>query len=869
MGEVGHRGVAAPVVPVKFERAPLPGRAIRRPRLIDALDRIDAPFTLVVAGPGYGKTVAVNQWLNDAEAPIAWVSLDASDDAPARFWQYVAESICRSTGGVGSEALEMLAAEQHPDLVVSALLADLWQFARPLIVGLDDVHVLRSPSLLAELAGFIERAPGNVRIVATSRVDPQLPLGRWRVAGRLGEVRQTDLQFSPDEATALFAARDLPEIEPADVALLTERTEGWAAGLHLAVLSLRGRSDAHEYIQSSLAGDRGIVDYLLGEVLDLLSEEDRDLVLDLSILEDFDADLAVAVSRRPDAGQQVRSLEARSFFLLPVDDRGERYRFHQLLRELLVAELHWRAPGRAGQLHARAAAQLESVGGYREAAHHLVEAGEVEQAFRLIVEPAWELLDRGDVLAARQWLDLLPDGVVASDVDRMLAYLVVLMAAGRVEEVDRWIAHLEATRSIQDLDVVQQVQLAAVRSFVEMLRGDNHLSQLSLLHCLDLLGGGELSGPVLDRLGGLIVRHAIEDQRYEAAEWWLAAVRQSQSSSLVVRELLPATLAASLSLATGRPREAERLARQVVEVADAQQLGPVAPAAEARLVLAEVLLERGQFVEAEEQAALAAELMAERRFTLLEFRARRIAVEASTARFGPVSGLRVVEASRNALAQRTVGAELRAALDALEGRLSLLTDDQARARRLVDQLPPGNQRILLEARCDLHARDVDRALAGLDRLAATTTAERIEALLLRSHAETGPPALAAVRSAAEIAVADERRHTFLREGPVIVRLARRAHQEEPTAALAALIADVAPARGPAGDAAFSEPLSERELALLELLPTHLTYREMADDLCVSINTVKTYQKAVFRKLDSSKRSDAVAAARRAGLLEPL
>ena len=825
---------------------------------------MSAPFTLVVAGPGYGKTVVVNQWLNVSDTPVSWVSLDASDDRPEQFWQYVAESICRTTGGVGAESLMMLADEQHPDLVVAALLADLSGLTRPLIVGLDDVHVLRSPDLLVQLAAFIERAPAQVRFVATSRVDPQLPLGRWRVAGRLGEVRQDGLRFTADEAAELFAARGLADVEPADVALLVERTEGWAAGLHLAVLSLLGRPDAHDYIKSSLAADRGIVDYLIGEVLDLLGDDDRELVLDLSIIEDFDADLAVAVTGRGDAARRIRSLEARNFFLLPADDRGERYRFHQLLRELLTAELRWRTPGRTAQLHAAAAEHLESVGEFREAARHLVLAGRLEHAFSLIVEPAWELLDRGDVTAARQWLDLLPDGLIASDLDRTLAYLVLLTAAGRVEEVDRWIVRLE----VEDLSLLQQVQLFGVRAFVEVLRGDLRSSQLSLLRCLDLLGGGELSGPVLDRLGGLIVRHAIDDQRYDAAQWWLAAVRENQSPSLVVRDLLPTALAASLAFATGQPRDAERMARHVVEVADAQQLGPVAPAEEARVVLAEILLERGQFVEAEEQAALAAERMAERAFTLVEFRARRIAVEATTARFGAASGFRLLEASRRALEHRRLGAEVRTALDVLDARTSLLVGDRPRAERLIGGLPPDDQRHLVQARCQLLAGDAPQAIGTLEQMRTPTAAEQIEQLLLRAQADNGPSAHAAVRTAAELAVAYERRHSFLREGPAVLRLARRAQQEQPTDALAALLADVAPSRGPVGTAMFTEPLTDRELALLQLLPTHLTYREMADDLCVSINTVKTYQKAVFRKLESSKRSEAVATARRAGLLEP-
>jgi len=852
---------------VKFQLAPLSSNTVQRPRITRALSTATANFTLVTAGPGYGKTVAVRQWLSTETAPVAWVSLDPGDDSPARFWSSLAESLRRATGTIGDEALQMLAAEQDTGQVSVALLADLPRTAPGLIVVLDDAHVLRSPPLLAELGLFVERLPPQVRVVATSRVDPQLPLGRWRAAERMVEIRQRELRFTSDETSQLFAASDLAEIDSDDVDFLTDRTEGWAAGLQLAVLSLRHRSDAHDYIHSSLAGDRGLVDYLVGEVLDSLDDQDRDLILDLSILDDFDADLAVAVTGQPDAGVRIRSLESRNLFLLPADDRGERFRFHQLVRDLLAAELRWRDPGRSTGLHAAAAQHLELTGDPRRAAGHLLASGDVSRAYQLVVAPAFDLLDKGEVVAARQWLDLLPEGVLGEDADQILSHLVLLVAAGRCAEADRRAARLEADGTASTFTWLQQVQFAGIRTMLEYIRGDLLASKLWLLRCLELLGPLELRGPVLDRVGAMLVRHAIDDRHLDAATWWLAAMADHENESLVVREVLPTALRARLAFESDRLHDAERLSRHVVAVADEEQIGAVSPVGEARVVLAQVLLEHGRLSEADEQATIAAEELGRRRLTLGEVRARLVAVEVAAARFGPKSGRDLLEATRRVFEHRHLGTDLRQWLDAAECRLCLLDGDAVRARALLHALPTSNGQRLLAARAALQAGEVETVDEVLDGLESPSTRERVEALLLRARAASTATAIDQVREAAVLTIRGELLHTFLREGPDVVRLARRSAAGNPAPELRQLLEQVAPARGPVAPTAFIEPLASREIALLQLLPTHLTYGEIADQMCVSVNTVKTYQKALFRKLNASKRSDVVATARQAGLLD--
>jgi LuxR family maltose regulon positive regulatory protein len=866
VGELDPFGKGRPLVPAKFERAPLPRTTLRRPRVVEALAGSGAPITLVVAGPGYGKTVAVVEWLDGESTPTAWLSLDPADDDAAQLWRCVAAAVDRAVEGAGREALMMLADEQDPRHAASALLAGLWAAESPLLLVLDDLHVLRSPTVLDELASFLDGLPSTVRTVATSRVDPGLPLGRWRAEGRIAEVRRPELRFTAEEATELLELHGDVELAPPDLAVLADRTEGWAAGLQLALVSLRGRTDAHAYIQSSLLGDRAIVDYLIGEILESLAPEDQDLVLALSVLDDFDPELAVAVSGQPDAAARIRALEVRNLFLLPADDRGERYRFHQLLRELLAEELRWRTPGRDVQLHLAAAEHLESVGSRHEAARHLVRAGEIDRAFRLIVDPAWDLLDRGDVAAARGWLALLPEGVVGGDVDRNLDYLVLLTAAGRTDEADRRMASLERDGAFESLELVQHLNFLAMRGMLEYIRGDLEQSKLSILHCASLLGDGVRKGPALDRLGGMLVRHALDDHRCDIAEHWLLAMADHRNESVVIRDLLPTSLAARCHLQRGELDDAERLARHVVEVADTHHLAAVAPTGEARTVLAEVLLERGQLTDAAEQSAIAIEELAERRLTVAEIRARLVAVAVTTARFGPRSGLSMLQVGRQAYEHRYLGAEVRAMLDVAECRLRLLDGDLVGGRAVLAMLPAGNDRSLLEARCSILAGAREQAMAALAPVRWATPAHRVEALALQARASSGTYGFAWVREAAELAASEGCRHVFLREGPELLRLARRAEQVKPTPALAAVLASVAPARGQRVVAAFAEPLTEREHALLELLPTHLTYREMAAELCVSINTVKTYQKALFRKLHASTRSEAVSVARQAGLL---
>jgi LuxR family maltose regulon positive regulatory protein len=855
-----------PLVGTKFERAPAPSNAVARPRVAALLASSAAPFTLVVAGPGYGKTVVVGQWLDDQDGAVAWVSLDANDDGSAVFWRYVTEGIRRATGHVGTEALRMIEHEQAPYSVLSSLLSELVAATDELTVVLDDLHVIRSRAVLDELAFFIERLPRTVRVVALSRVDPALPLGRWRVSGGLTELRQQHLVFQTDEASALFGAELELAVDEDDVAFLNERTEGWAAGLQLAALSLRGREDPHEYIQSMLADDRLIADYLVGEVLDRLSESDRALVLDLAVLDDFDIELAAAVTGHRDVGDRVRSLESRNLFLLPVDQHRARFRFHQLLRELLQGELRWRAPDREALLHARAAEHLRSRGAIHEAVGHFVAAGQLDVAYELVAAPSWQNVDLGNLAAARHWLASFPPEFVERDPGRVLTHVLLLTASGRVDD-----AHslLRRFGDGSDADAAALArQRVALLTIVEYIRGDLEACRRAAQHCLDLIGDEPLAGAALDRVGGVLVRLAVDARDVPEAEHWIGRVGVPGSESLVLSDLLPGVLVARIALLAGRLSEAESTARRVLELAGRHEIRTVIPVGEAHMTLAAVLLETGRLPEAELHNTMAVEILAELGITMLEAEARLLAVTGATARFGPRAGLALLEVTRRAFGDRYLGPHIHERFNATECRLRLLTGDLTEAQGLLEDLPAGTDRDLLVARCFvLEGRfdDVARTLRDHDA-ARWTVAAQIEALTLLARSQPVTDANDHVRHAASLSMTHRCLHTFLREGPDLLRIARRAHRAAPSAEIAELLALAEPASRSVERPTFTDPLTEREQMLLDMLPTHLTYQEMANDLCVSINTVKTYQKTVFRKLNASSRSEAVATARSARLL---
>jgi LuxR family maltose regulon positive regulatory protein len=386
---------------------------VPRPRLADRLDEgLARGLVLVCAPAGYGKTVLLADWARRGGHPAGWLSLDEGDNDPARFWRHAVAALDRARPGLGERVAPLLGppAPSSFQALVTALINELAAEpdAEETLLVLDDYHVISAQAVHESLAFLLEHRPPGIWVVLASRSDPPLPLARLRVRGQLAEVRVADLRFTPEEAAVLLqhVAAALPD---ASVAALAARTEGWAAGLQLAALSLRGQDDVAGFVAAFTGSHRYILDYLAEEVLERQGEQLRTFLLETSVLERLSGALCDAVTGRAGSRALLDQVERAGLFLLPLDEVRGWWRYHRLFADLLRARLQAEQPGRVPHLHRNAAAWYEEHGLADDAIRHAMAAGEMAWAARLIeqhFDEAYSL--RGEAATIQRWLSALP-----------------------------------------------------------------------------------------------------------------------------------------------------------------------------------------------------------------------------------------------------------------------------------------------------------------------------------------------------------------------------------------------------------------------------------------------------------------------------
>ena len=382
---------------------------LRRQRLLDSMwAACEHPVTLVAAPAGYGKTILVGQWLTEAQPRAAWVSLDAGDNDPNRLWAHLAVALDRagctldtrsSAHGVGYAAA--------PSPLLAATVEALASMPEDIVVVLDDFHFIRDATCYAHVEFLVEHLPPQAHLVLVTRSDPGLRLGRLRASGGLLEVRAGDLSFTQDEAGALFS-REHVDLGDDAMSLLVQRTEGWPAGLYLASLSLAGRPDPDAFVRDFSGGSRYIGDYLTEEVLSRHSDEVREFIMTVSILDRFTAPLCDHVAGITDSAAILRELERTNLFLVPLDEDGRWYRFHQLFAAVARTDLEVvHHPQHIQTLHTRAAEWFGARGNVDEAVRHSIAAGDTAAA-ALLVQTHWlQFLDAGRIATVLGWLEAI------------------------------------------------------------------------------------------------------------------------------------------------------------------------------------------------------------------------------------------------------------------------------------------------------------------------------------------------------------------------------------------------------------------------------------------------------------------------------
>jgi LuxR family maltose regulon positive regulatory protein len=421
---------------------------VERKRLHDVLRQGRAlPLTLVVAPAGWGKSTLVADWLAHDGVSAGWVSLDRGDNDPKRFWRYLLLAADQAGSAAGAAALRRLDAAGSDVLrdVLPAFVNELAAAEAPLVLVLDDYHLVASAQVHMSVAMLLDRSPPQLHLTLITRADPPLPLSRLRVRGDLVELRAEDLRFSAGEALEFFSDRLGPLLSEPDVLRLLARTEGWAAGLQLAALRLRDRADPSAFIERLTGTDWHIVNYFGEEVLATQPPEVRDFLLVTSVLNRMCAPLCDALTGRSDGAELIGEIHRANLFLIPLDDEHRWFRYHHLFGDLLRHELTRTAPDRPSVLHQRAAQWYADHGNAAEAIGHALASGDGSLSSRLVAAHWRQPFNAGQLETVRMWLGALPAELAATDASLSAARVWVALDTGRLEEVGAALDAAEAS----------------------------------------------------------------------------------------------------------------------------------------------------------------------------------------------------------------------------------------------------------------------------------------------------------------------------------------------------------------------------------------------------------------------------------------
>ncbi len=878
----------SPLLTTKLYRPHAPATLVSRPRLLEALTAgLDQQLILVSAPAGYGKTTVISQWLDSVNLPWAWMSVDEHDSEPVTFLRYFLAAV-RSVYPDANSSTEPLLSAPYlpaPDRLADFLLHDLGALPRPLVLVLDDYHMIQTADVHAMMTRLVQHLPPHVHLILVTRADPPLPLERLRGRQQLTELRSTDLSFTLDEAGQLLRQMIGPAATAETTAALVEGTEGWAVGLQLAAISVRDRSDPVAFARRiAQSGHQLVTDYLLAEVLEGLPEATRACLLQASLLDRFCAPLLDAIrgeANRELAGEAfLRSARRSNLFLVPLDSEGTWFRYHHLFRYLLSARTRERyADAEIRNLHACASAWFAAHNLLDEAIAHAVKAGDILRAAELVEAQVHPSLDREDWRQVERWLGLLPPEVLRRP--------RLLLAQAWIQYIRFGLAALNTM-----LDDIEAVLAAEPGPVAPALSGEINALRAALVHAQDrrqetvTLAQAALQqlpremkyavsiASMYSLLGLQMIGQGAEAVRYGQQQ---LAILGPNEWPIMMRVLLglmsysyeQADLPALQSVATTQRRMAAEmklalslpwssfalgwLCYQRNELGVAEQhfrelAGMAYSAHGISLIngftgLALTLAAQGCRQAAQEAAG-------QLRIHLLE------------------RGMLAYLPSVDSLQHRLAGAPSDSATwryDPRTANLSLLFWELpmlTQARTLLNSGTPTDLAQAAKLLADCQAR----ALARYDNLKLIEVKTLLAQLLMAQGQESA--ALAVLRDAIQLAMPGGALRLFVDSGPGLMPLLRKlAAEREAPAYIQSILAafgsgpeptydgDIAAAPTPRAPA---ELLTNREIDVLMLLAERLTNKEIAERLVLSPETVKKHTAHIYEKLGVDNRRAAVA-----------
>ena len=879
--------IAPPLLKTKLHIPQRRPDTVPRSRLIHQLnERIQRKLTLITAPAGYGKTSLAAEWIHTLQSEgvfknrITWLYLEEADSEPTRFLSYVIAALQQVAPEIGVDALGLFEMAQTPPItaVLNELLNDLSGLDDPIMLVLDDYHVISHPEIHDALRYLVDHLPQHMHLVMTSREDPPLPLSRLRARGQMVEIRMTDLRFSLDEATQFYAQAMNLDLESEEIGVLEARTEGWIAGLQLAGFVLKNLPDHQAFMDTFSGSHRYVLDYLTDEVLHSQDEEVRQFLVQTAVLKQFNTDLCQAVTGNPHSQAILEQLEQTNLFIVPLDHERVWYRYHHLFADSLLTEL---SKAEAAELTKKAAAWHAANDMLFEAVTYALDSGDPEFMADMIdaalqQEIVWS---SGNLVLYSSWLGKLPEPVFTNRPRLSLNAAFVLYLNGRFDEALQRIALAETNLAVQPASAEVENLLALValyRGSIAAVLGD-------VAQAIELITFAQSRLPQDAHMAharahfSLGIAFEISGQADEAAKNFLQASDKAQTVGVLHLVVNGRCSAAQVLIAQGRLHLAEQACRTAIDLAEGHRFPPLGLAFS---ILGGIALERNDLTAAEQylnegmalsrQGMQVDHVMAGMAFyvhltvcqgNMTEFQNALDEVNTIIERFG-VERVNLVAAAYKArmqlfLADRQAVAQWATAYQASRPDASFEYAELTLVRYLLMSGDVERVPIILQPLLDTAQRE-GRLRASME----------IKLLFARYYQDSGdiPTALKWLSEALEIAAPEGFMRLFLDEPPVLALLPQ-VRETAPD-----LVAAILDQQESADDVArpvkqqLAEPLTEQELNILALIVDGKTNQQIADELFVTVGTVKWHVHNILQKLGVNNRTQATIRAQELGVV---
>lgn len=844
---------------------------------------------LISAPAGFGKTTLLSVWLNQCPYAATWISLDEGDNDPARFLSYLVHALQKVSDEIGQAVLPMLQAPQvlSTQVLLMQLISDLDRLQEPFFLVLDDYHVIQDPVVHQAVNFLLEQLPWQMHLVVSTRADPPLPLARLRARSQMLEVRTADLCFSTED-TQEYLNREMGlSISLEDIDTITARTEGWIAGLQMAAVSMQGRQDTSHFIQNFAGSNRHILDYLMEEVLERQSQAVIDFLLKTCILSELNAGLCDTVADQTGSQVMLEWLDRSNLFIVPLDDRRFEYRYHHLFADLLRQRLKIDQPQQIPALHLRASQWYQANGSYSNAIEHAFSASDFDQAARLIEQTADRSLMHGEVKTFLGWVERVPESSARRHPLLCIYHAEALLLSGR--PVEPVASRLEGAPEYE-----------AVQALMASNLGDVELSKKLSQRVLENLPqeSAFLRGAITSSLGvGFLLSGDVEP----AIQTFQAAAEIARQNGYLFLEVIALCRLGQLYMLKADLNSAELYLKKSLERSKNLR-GEYLP-------IASMPLSHFAYLQREWNDLESASTLIQKSIQLCQasggfwsvdcYLIHAVLLQAQ----GEFNLARQAMAKARHIASQTVAnqfddiytAAFEAWLHTMQGNLVaawqwVKDNDLVGWGSTVETLPHHRYRPALFHLVELEKMTLARIylaqgnfnealsilgglLSEMERLGRKGRA--IENLALQSLAYQGIEqrleALEMLDAALSIAEPGGFMRTFLNEGTPMLRLLEAALARKAASPYILKLLDGFAHQKDAGSAVpktgdLIEPLSKRELEVLQLIADGLTNAEIARKLYISLSTVKGHATNIFGKLNANNRTQAVSRARSLGLL---